>query len=126
MKEEVKLYIEPGKYNIFFVYCLMLISLIAPIWGLIAGVFAYAYQSCEDENIKSHYIFAFRNWLILFAAYLTMKLLYTFADYYGDSFYIVLRAVQLAIFLYLVVRSILALKYLVVNQPHPDPLTWKI
>ena len=126
MNQELKEYLDPGKKNILFIYALFLMSLIIPTFCLVAGVFAYVNQSHEDDFLKSHYRFAFRNFIIIALLVATTNILVVLGWLIGIQSFVALfnMLAQLLVFILLVVRSILAMRYLVEDVDHPNPLTY--
>ena len=114
MNDEIKKYIEPGKKNLILVYILYLGGIIIPILPLVGVVFAFANMNHNDERWRSHYIFAFRTsgfgLLGIFVAMITTLI------FIGPILYMM-------IFVWFVVRSIIALQFLLEDSSHPNPLT---
>lgn len=112
MNDEIKKYIEPGKKNLILVYILYLGGIIIPILPLVGVVFAN--MNHNDERWRSHYIFAFRTFgfglLGIFVAMITTLI------FIGPILYMM-------IFVWFVVRSIIALQFLLEDSSHPNPLT---
>jgi uncharacterized membrane protein len=117
MSDDVKEYLDPGKKNLILIYILYLCGLIIPVLPIVGAVFAFANQGQQNKFLQSHYIFVFRTFYIgLAAAFIAMIATFIFI---GPILYIL-------IFVWLVVRSIIAIKYLLEENPHPNPLTFWI
>ena len=114
MNEEIKRYLQPGKKNIVLVYGLYLAGLMFPIMSLLGAAFAYANQSDRNKIWQSHYLFALRTSYI-YAVDFIFSLIKNWI-FIGSVFYIIF-------FVWLVMRSIMALKFLFQDLPHPNPLT---
>lgn len=117
MSEELKKYLEPGKKNIILIYILYLSGFIFPILPLLGGAFAYANKSHSNKIWQSHYLFALRTFCICIIAFILS--LITSSTFIGMIIYI------LAI-IWFVMRSVVALQFLLQNLPHPNPLTFWI
>lgn len=114
MNNEIKQYLDPGKKNLILIYALYLGGVILPLLPLIGGVFAFANQSYDDKLYKSHYVFAFRTFCIgLAASFLAMI----------ATFLFIISILYMPVFVWFVVRSIIALQYLLEGKAHPNPLT---
>lgn len=117
MSIEIQDYLKPGKRNIIFIYILYLCGLIFPILTVLGGLFAYVGQSDKDNFLDSHYIFAFRTfWIGIIGAAISMIGMIIFV---GIILYILL-------FVWFALRSIIALQFLIHDQPHPNPKTFWI
>lgn len=117
MSEEVKQYLQTGKKNLILIYALFLGGILIPLLPIFGAVFAYANLSCSNIIWQSHYIFAFRTFCfgasgifiaIIFPIVFVHYLLYAF------------------VFVWFVVRSIIALRLLLESNSHPNPLTFWI
>ena len=117
MNDEIKRYLEPEKKNLILVYILYLGGIIIPILPVIGVVFAFANMNHDDNRWRSHYIFAFRTFgfglLGIFVAMITTLI------FIGPILYMV-------VFVWFVVRSIVALQFLLEGSSHPNPLTFWI
>ena len=122
MSNEVKEYLEPGKKNIILIYILFLSGVIAPIvLPFIGAVFAFAYKDHENSLWRSHYIFAFRTFCFgAFGVFIAMITAFTII-FIPLAFIFYILA-----FVWFVVRSIIAIHYLLEGLPHPNPLTFWI
>ncbi|MEM6339495.1 MAG: hypothetical protein AAF673_06230 [Pseudomonadota bacterium] len=117
MSDEIKQYLDPGKKNLIFIYILYLCGIIVPILPIVGAVFAFANKTNSNKLYQSHYIFAFRSFCFGIAgAFVAMITTFIFI---GPILYML-------IFVWFVVRSIVALQYLIEEQPHPNPLTFWI
>jgi uncharacterized membrane protein len=117
MSDEVKEYLQPGKKNLILIYALYLIGLLVPVFPLVGAAFAYANKEYPNSNLQSHYIFALRTFYLgvigLFISIITTIILI------GPFLYMV-------VFVWFVVRSIIALQLVFQDRPHPRPLTYWI
>jgi uncharacterized membrane protein len=114
MSNEIKQYLDPGKKNLILIYGLYLLGTIVPILPIIGAVFAFAHKTHNDELYRSHYIFAFRSFIFgilgFVIGFITMLMVIGFF-------------INILVFIWFVVRSIFALRYLLSDEPHPNPLT---
>lgn len=117
MSDEVKQYLDPGKKNIVVVYVLYLFGIIIPILPMIGAVFAFANKTNKSELLGTHYIFAFRSFAFAFLGYIVIIIF---------QFSFIGQILKILIFTWFIVRSILALQYLLENKSHPNPLTFGI
>jgi uncharacterized membrane protein len=117
MSDEIKQYLEPGKKNLILIYVLYLSGIIVPILPIIGAVFAFANKAGNNELYRTHYVFAFRSFCFGIAGAF-VALITTFI-FIGPILYML-------IFIWFVVRSIVALQYLLEGQAHPNPLTFWI
>lgn len=117
MSEEIKQYLEPGRKNLILIYVLYLCGIIVPILPIIGAVFAFANKTNNSKLYRTHYIFAFRSFCFGMAAAFVAMI--TTVIFIGPILYML-------IFVWFVVRSIVALQYLLEEQPHPNPLTFWI
>ena len=117
MNDEIKQYFKPGKKNIIFVYLMYLSEIIIPLLPLIGAYFAYSNMSNKSKIFASHYTFAFRTFCVAivgkFIAILT-------------TFILIGPVISFLLFIWVVARSIIALKYLMEDSQHPNPLTFWI
>ena len=117
MSDDIKEYLDPGKKNLILIYVLYLCGIIIPILPIVGAVFAFANHGHKKELWKSHYVFAFRTFYLGIAgAFVAMLTTFIFI---GPILYIL-------IFVWFVVRSIVAMQYLLEENPHPNPLTFWI
>lgn len=117
MSDDIKEYLEPGKKNLILIYILYLCGIIIPILPIIGVVFAFANQTHNNELWKTHYIFAFRTFVLGIAgAFVAMITTFVFIG----------LILYMLIFVWFVVRSIIAMQYLLEEIPHPNPLTFWI
>lgn len=117
MSEDIKEYLDPGRKNLILIYILYLCGIIAPLLTIVGAVFAFANQNYKNKTWQSHYIFAFRTFVFGLLG-LFISILTTFI-FIGPVIYIL-------VFVWFVVRSILAVQYLLDNVPHPNPTTFWI
>jgi uncharacterized membrane protein len=117
MNEEVKEYLQPGKKNLILIYILYLGGLLIPILPIIGVVFAYANQNISNLVWQSHYVFAFRTFLFGMAA--SFVAMITTFIFIGPILYML-------ILVWFIVRSIVAMQFLLEESPHPNPLTFWI
>ena len=117
MSDEIKQYLDPGKKNLILIYILYLCGIIVPILPIVGAVFAFANKTNSSKLYRSHYVFAFRSFYFgiagAFVAMITTLILI------GSFLYML-------IFVWFVVRSLIALQYLLEEQPHPNPSTFWI
>lgn len=118
MSSDIKEYLDPGKKNLILIYILFLVGVCIsiPLLLIPAVVLAFSNQNNSEEPWTSHYIFVLRTFFFgllgsIIASAMMISLLLSFL---GILLYI-------AIFVWLVVRSILSLKYLLNDLPHPKP-----
>lgn len=117
MSEEIKQYLDPGKKNLILIYILYLCGIIVPILPIVGAVFAFANKTNSSKLYRSHYIFAFRSFCFgILGAFVAMITTLIFIG----------PILNMLIFVWFVVRSIVALQYLLEEQPHPNPLTFWI
>ena len=114
MNEEVKQYLETGKKNLILVYGLYLAGMLIPILPIVGAAFAYANSNCSNLVWRSHYIFAFRTFCFTVVGIL-LAIVTTFI-FIGPILY-------MFVFVWFIVRSIIALQYLLAEKSHPNPLT---
>lgn len=117
MNEELKQYLKPGKKNIVFIYITYLFVLLIPPVTLIGAYFAYTNQNAKNKLFRSHYIFAFRTFVVAVVVGFIAIL---------ANFIIVGPILQYILIVWIVVRSIIALQYLMEENEHPNPLTFWI
>lgn len=117
MSDEVKEYLQPGKKNLILVYVLYLSGLLVPILPIIGAVFAYANKTNDNKIWQSHYLFAFRTFLFgIIGSFVAMITIFIFI---GPILY-------MFIFVWFIVRSIVAMQFLLEGSSHPNPLTFWI
>lgn len=119
MNEEVKQYLETGKKNLILVYGLYLAGMLIPVLPIVGAAFAYANSSCSNLVWRSHYIFAFRTFCVAIIGVLLALLTTLIFIFIGPILY-------MFVFVWFIVRSIVALQYLLEERPHPNPLTFWI
>lgn len=117
MSEEVNQYLQTGKKNLILIYALFLGGILIPLLPPIGAVFAYANLSCSNKIWQTHYIFAFRTFCFGALGVVLARILSIFI------FYNLLYAV---VFVWFVLRSIIALRLLLESNSHPNPLTFGI
>ena len=115
MSDEIKQFLDPGKKNLIFIYILYLCGIIVPILPIVGAVFAFVNKTNSNKLHQSHYyIFAFRSFC--FAIAVALVAMITTLIFIGPILYML-------IFIWFVARSIVALQYLLEEQPHPNTLT---
>jgi uncharacterized membrane protein len=114
MSDEIKQYLEPGKKNLILIYILYLFGTIGPILPIIGAVFAFANKTNSNNLYSTHYTFAFRSFCLWLCGVL-VAMIFTFAN--------IGLLLKILIFVWFIVRSIIALQYLLEKKPHPNPLT---
>lgn len=116
MSEEIKQFIDPGKKNLVLIYILYLLGIIMLIFPLIGAFFSFA--NLKNPNIiwQSHYIFAFRTFIIGCTAFAVKFVNLTFI---GPILYI-------ALFVLFIVRGVFALQFILEEKAHPNSLTFWI
>lgn len=119
MSNEVKHYLEPGKKNLILIYVLYLCGIVVPIFPIIiiGAVFAFANKADNNKLYRSHYIFAFRSFCFGVAGSFVASI---------TTFLFIGPILSMLIFVWFVVRSIVALQYLLEEEAHPNPLTFWI
>jgi len=117
MSDEIKQYLDPGKKNLILIYVLYLCGILVPIFPIMGAIFAFANQNNANDLWRSHYIFAFRTFCIAVAgAFLaTITTLIFIAPILG-----------VLVFIWVTVRSIIALQFLLEETPHPNPSSFWI
>ncbi len=128
MSESIKEYLGPGKKNLILIYILYLGGIILPLLPIIGAVFAFINQNHKidkTELLKSHYKFAFRTFILglLMGAFATFI---AFITFFTPILLFFMPILYISIFVWFVVRSIVAIKYLLEETPHPNPLTFWI
>ncbi len=110
---KIKQYLDPGKKNLILIYILYLCGIIVPILPIVGAVFAFANKTNNNKIYQSHYIFAFRSFCFgVIGAFFAMVTTFLFI---GPILYML-------IFVWFVVRSIVALQYLLEEKSHPNPI----
>ncbi|NRB10585.1 MAG: hypothetical protein HRU35_03080 [Rickettsiaceae bacterium] len=119
MNEEVKQYLKPGKKNLIGIYVLYLlgITIVGPILPIIGVIFAYANKDNTTQTWKSHYIFALRSFVFGILIYFIIE------EIIGFSEVIIIDIFGEAIRIWVIVRSIVAMQFLLEEVKHPNPLT---
>ena len=117
MSDEIKQYLDPGKKNLILIYILYLCGIIVPILPIVGAVFAFANKTNSSKLYRSHYVFAFRSFCFGIAGAFVAMI---------TTFILIGPILYMLIFVRFVVRSIVALQYLLEEQPHPNPLTFWI
>ena len=114
MSNEIKQYLDPGKKNLILIYILYFFGTIVPILPIIGAVFAFVNKTTSNELYRSHYIFVFRSFIFgilgFVIGFITMLIVIGFF-------------INIIVFVWLIVRSIFALQYLLFDEPHPNPMT---
>lgn len=125
MSDEIKQYLDPGKKNLVLIYVLYLAGIIAPPLALIGAIFAFINGANSSRIYKSHYVFALKSFLIsLIVGLITMIL--SILMVVNILVIVIIPALYAALFLWITARSIIALQYLLADQPHPNPRTFWI
>ncbi len=114
MDQKLKKLINPSKNNILLVYLTYALGIIAPLLSVIGAAFAFASKDCDDTYLRSHYRFALRTFLIG-AAGITISNIANIV-LIGPLLYIIS-------FVWIVLRSIIALQFLLDDKTHPNPNT---
>ena len=117
MSDDIKEYLDPGKKNLVIIYVLYLCGIIIPILPIVGAVFAFANQGYKKELWQSHYVFAFRTFYLGVAGAFVAMI---------TTFIFIVPILYILIFVWFVVRSIVAMQYLLEGNPHPNPLTFWI
>lgn len=135
MGDTIKEYMKAGKKNILLIYVLFLLGIIVPFLAIIGGIFAYINKNTEDTIWRSHYIFAFRTFIFPFVIWVSitflllpiLALIFTYLGNSGGLLVLMLGPfiiiMNIAMFIWLVVRSIIAIQLILADKPHPNPLT---
>ena len=100
MRNKINTYLQPGKHNIILIYVLYLVGLVNPIIPFLGGAFAYGNKSSHNKLWQSHYLL--KNLILM-----------------GFVLYI-------AVFVWLIIRSMFALRFLLQDLPYPNPSTFWI
>ena len=117
MSDEIKQYLDPGKKNLILIYILYLCGIIVPILPIVGAVFAFANKTNSSKLYRTHYVFAFRSFCFGIAGAFVAMI---------TTFILIGPILYMLIFVWFVVRSIVALQYLLEEQSHPNPLTFWI
>lgn len=120
MNIELKEYIQPGKKNIFLIYLLYLFGTAIAILPLIGVAFAFSYAEVENTMWRSHYQFALRTFLIGGAAIIGSSI-FSFVFLMNVGLFFIGFLLYIIIFVWCLMRSIIALCYLTNNTAHPNP-----
>lgn len=129
MEETLKNYLSPGKKNIILIYGTYLSALIIPFLPLIGAYFAFKNINNRNKFLNSHYIFAFRTFLIgtasaILLGFFSILMLIDIKFLLISSILSVIT--QFLAFILIIVRSIIAIQFVVENKNHPNPLTFWI
>lgn len=117
MNKDIKIYLDPGKKNLVLIYVLYLGGVILPLLPIIGAAFAFANQNYKEEIWRGHYIFAFRTFIFgMIGAFIAMI---TTVVFIGPIIYVLM-------FTWLVARSIIAIQYILGENPHPNPSSFWI
>ena len=88
-----------------------------PILPLIGVYFAYVNMENRNKFLRSHYVLAFRTFGMSFIGGVLATL--TTFIYIGPIIYFL-------VFVWAVVRSVIAIQFLIEDNEHPNPLTFWI
>jgi len=117
MNDTIKEYLEPGKKNLILIYVLFLLVLFSSVFPVLGAVFAFANLTHKNPILKSHYLFAFRTFCFgVIGAFIALIMM----------FILIGPVVYLLVSIWCILRSILAIQYLLEGAPHPNPLTFWI
>lgn len=126
MNETLKEYISPGKKNIILIYLLYFMGSFIEILPIIGAIFAFIGIEQKDNFLKSHYLFAFRTFCIgIIGAIATLISIGTIATFIS-MFVFVGFILYIVLLVWFIMRAIIALKYLLNDQEHPNPLGYGI
>jgi len=117
MRNKINTYLQPGKKNITLIYILYLIGLMNPMTPFVGGVFAYANKSSHNKLWQSHYLFALKNFYI-YIFWVVLSLL--------KNLILMGFVLYIAVFVWLIIRSMFALRFLLQDLPYPNPSTFWI
>ena len=117
MNDVVKEYLEPGKKNLILIYVLYLLGGFISLLPIIGGAFAYANIAHKDPILQSHYIFAFRTFWLSIVGFVIAFI--TTLIFIGVIIYML-------VFVWVVMRSIIAIQCLLEGAPHPNPSSFWI
>lgn len=135
MEDVIKQYLTPGKKNVLLIYITYLSVLIMPFAPIIGAYFAYKNMQHKDTFLRSHYTLALRTFLI--SAAILLGVLVVTVIGLGITFIfnlemlafiggIVAMLIYYILFMWIILRSIIAIKLLVEDKAHPNPLTFWI
>jgi len=117
MNIEINEYIKPSKKNLIVIYVLYALGIIVPLLPILGGIFAYLNQDTKGNFLQSHYKFAFRTFVLgLIGAVISIV---TTIILIGPILYVF-------VFVWFIMRSIIAIQLLFDDKPHPNPLTFWI
>ena len=117
MSDEIKEYLEPGKKNLILIYILYLCGLLVPILPFIGAVFSFANKNNANNIWRSHYVFAFRTFCFgTLGVFIAVIMPFAF----------IVPILHVFIFIWFIVRTIVAMQYLFEETAHPNPLTFWI
>lgn len=133
MEDLLKQYLAPGKKNIILIYMTFLAGLINILLPIIGACLAFKHLEETNKYLRGHYIFAFRTFCISAVAAIIMAI-FTFIGfaitYLSDLEIFAFigglgaLAVYYFVFVWVVVRSIIAIQYVVEDKEHPNSLTF--
>jgi uncharacterized membrane protein len=126
IEKEIRQYFETGKKNLVLVYILYLSVIISPVINqlvislilpFVGAGFSYYNLLCSNKIWQTHYMFAFRTFCFGIVSFFVIKILnIAFLSF----------VVQGLLFIWIAARSIIALKLLLEEMEHPNPLTFWI
>lgn len=124
MNRGISEYFEPGKKNILLIYILYLLGTVIIMLPLIGAGLAFVHMGHKNIVWRTHYQFAFRTFVLgIIAIIASIILSFVFVSvsifFIGFLFYI-------AVFVWFIVRSIVAIGYLIDGVAHPNPKTFWI
>lgn len=117
MSDDVKQYFVSGKKNLIFVYLTFLGGILIPLLPVIGAAFSYSNKGTNDRFLSSHYVFAFRTFIVGFVVGVLMLV---------PPIIFISPIIYFFLSIWVIVRSIIAVQYLMENNPHPNPLSFWI
>ncbi|MDC0865189.1 hypothetical protein OAP56_04510 [Rickettsiaceae bacterium] len=126
LRKEIKRYIEPSQKNLVLIYVLYLCGMVFPTLSIVGAVFAFANQDHKNDFLRNHYIFAFRTFAFGVLGGAVLMILNTVVFAFILSFALFTPILYILIFVWFFARTIVAMKYLMNRESHPNPLTFGI
>ncbi|MGC0372261.1 MAG: hypothetical protein DGJ47_000970 [Rickettsiaceae bacterium] len=126
MTEEIKKFIDPGKKNIIMIYVLYILGNITAILPLVGAVFAFVHMGHENILFRTHYQFAFRTFVLSLAATVLLFVLSTIMLFISPALNFISMLLYVGIFVWFVLRSIFAIRFIMEDQAHPNPMTLSV
>lgn len=135
MDKAIKEYLLPGKKNIILIYITYLAGMVTMFSPIIGACYAYKNRDHKDGFLRGHYEFAFKTfWVgvaVLIAVSCMSGLSLGFMLLFDSEILVFISGVVAFIaypstLVWVIVRSIIAIQYLIEDKDHPNPLTFWI